>query len=635
MHFEEKTLRKYLLEKSADNRRVVVAFDGFVDEIKRVVKSRTPDGRPVLYRGKADFLADLAGEECNKDLELITSFRKMGGSAALTAHALAQAGVHVDAWITAGSDPVFLPLTQKAGVHIVGEPPLTWALELENGKIMLSDRSPLAGLDWETFKKRADYYRFVQAVGMCDAVMLMGYAMLRCGEQLYRGVLQEVLRASKRKPRVLIDLADISREEKSCLEALRVLLKEIGNTCETTVLLNRNEAIALAGGETSSRRVIDLAQRAADALYPCGVVLHTPHESVLCGRKGPTQVFHPKVETAAVKTGCGDHFCAGFCLGELLNLPPREQLQLAGLTARSYMEHGESPTWNMLLDSLETEDGNAPAPLRMIAMDFDGTILDATHRIPAHTLEILWQAKGAGYLLCACTGRSYRDTLRLIGENHPFDYAVTSNGGDIHDLSSGRQLERITISSAAAAQVMSVLDQHPVYYEAYIDGQPWAEESKVALLQETSDIYADYISGGGDLVRHTGDMRTHLFATGKEVTKFYVMAGTEETAGQIRKTIRKISGIRCTSSGPANLEVLHRDVDKALALKTVGQAAGIAMEQILALGDGENDANMLHDCGYGVAMGNAQEAAAAAARFICPPVDCEGATDAIRYFCLS
>ena len=482
-----------------------------------------------------------------------------------------------------------------------------------------------------------------QAEGLCVFLLfepfqwhplLMGYAMLRFGAQLYRGVLQEVLLTLEHKPKVLIDLADISRKEKSDLEALCALLKEIGNTCETTVLLNRNEAIALAGGESYPRHVMDLARHGADALTPCKVVLHTPHESILSDKAGLTQVFHQKAEKPSVKTGCGDHFGAGFCLGELLNLPAREKLQLAGLTARSYMEHGVSPNRYTLLSFLEKEDRNASAPLRMIAMDFDGTILDASHRISVHTLEILWQAKGAGYLLCACTGRSYRDTLRLIGEKHPFDYAVTSNGGDIHDLNSGKQLKKITIPSAAVEHAMSVLDQYHVYYEAYIDGQPWAEESKVNLLREKSHIYEDYISGGGDLVLHTNNMRTHLSSTRTEVSKFYVMAGTEEIADQVRKAIKEISGIHCTSSGPTNLEVLPCDVDKASALKVVGQAAGITMGQILALGDGENDVNMLRDCGCGVAMGNAQEAAVAAARFVCPSVDCEGAADAIRYFCL-
>jgi hydroxymethylpyrimidine pyrophosphatase-like HAD family hydrolase len=43
---------------------------------------------------------------------------------------------------------------------------------------------------------------------------------------------------------------------------------------------------------------------------------------------------------------------------------------------------------------------------------------------------------------------------------------------------------------------------------------------------------------------------------------------------------------------------------------------GIAAENVLAFGDGENDAEMLRAAGYGIAMSNGMPAALGAANFI-------------------
>jgi hydroxymethylpyrimidine pyrophosphatase-like HAD family hydrolase len=57
--------------------------------------------------------------------------------------------------------------------------------------------------------------------------------------------------------------------------------------------------------------------------------------------------------------------------------------------------------------------------------------------------------------------------------------------------------------------------------------------------------------------------------------------------------------------GVAELTVLPRGVSKGAALIQVGSRLGIAMHQVLALGDGLNDVSMFRVAGLSVAMGNA------------------------------
>ena len=636
MSFGDAAVLSYLKQNPLFHKRVTVAFDGFIDEIKRVVLKGSQNKRD-FYQTKRQFLDDLDGENCNKDLKLVTAHRKIGGSGAIAAYALAQLGLSVDAWLTVNDDEVFHPLANQVNLHSIGQPPLTWALEFETGKVMLADHAPLDSLNWAALESAGLIPALKDSVSQCETLILAGYAMLEHGHELYSRMLKEILLPLSVKPQILVDLADISQKSETDQKRLMDLLQEFGRSCDATVLLNRNESRALLGLDHSCGYLsaFHMACRLGERLAPCKVLIHTAEESAFFAKGHAEQVFHPKALRSVIKTGCGDHFCAGYCTGQLLKMSPTESMRLAGALSRYYIENGASPTLDELCRDLENRLSAQDGPYRMIAMDFDGTILNADHQIPPHTKKILHQAKEEGILLCACTGRSFFDTLRLLGPNHDFDFAITSNGGNIHDLKRNLSLQASTICPDAAEKVMETLEKYPLYYEAYTEGRPWAEASRLELLKRDPNQYQDYLAGGGNLVRKVENLRKKLEEPGSAPTKFYIMADSHFDISALRLELESIPGITCTSSDRQNIEVLPFGVDKSKALHQVAKAARISVEQILALGDGENDTEMLQNCGCGVAMENAEPELKQAVPYICPPCSQEGAADAITYFCLN
>lgn len=82
---------------------------------------------------------------------------------------------------------------------------------------------------------------------------------------------------------------------------------------------------------------------------------------------------------------------------------------------------------------------------------------------------------------------------------------------------------------------------------------------------------------------------------------------------------------------PEYLEFLNRDTDKGVALEGLCRALGIPLEQAMAVGDGDNDAEMLARAGLGVAMANATEKTRAAADEVSPLTNAEdGVADAVE-----
>jgi hydroxymethylpyrimidine pyrophosphatase-like HAD family hydrolase len=69
---------------------------------------------------------------------------------------------------------------------------------------------------------------------------------------------------------------------------------------------------------------------------------------------------------------------------------------------------------------------------------------------------------------------------------------------------------------------------------------------------------------------------------------------------------------------------------KLSGVRKLAEISGIALSQIAAFGDSDNDVGMLRECGESVAVGNASEAAKAAARYVSPYPHAAGVIDGLR-----
>ena len=69
------------------------------------------------------------------------------------------------------------------------------------------------------------------------------------------------------------------------------------------------------------------------------------------------------------------------------------------------------------------------------------------------------------------------------------------------------------------------------------------------------------------------------------------------------------------SGGIGNIETIRRGVGKGTALLRLGERLGVAAEEIMAVGDSENDLEMLRAAALPIAMGNASDAVKALCRW--------------------
>ena len=88
-------------------------------------------------------------------------------------------------------------------------------------------------------------------------------------------------------------------------------------------------------------------------------------------------------------------------------------------------------------------------------------------------------------------------------------------------------------------------------------------------------------------------------------------------------------------SAPYYLEILNKQVNKGQAVRILAEQLGITADEVMAVGDQENDLAMLSYAGYGVAMGNAIESVKQQARYQTATNAEDGVAQAIQRWALT
>ena len=102
----------------------------------------------------------------------------------------------------------------------------------------------------------------------------------------------------------------------------------------------------------------------------------------------------------------------------------------------------------------------------------------------------------------------------------------------------------------------------------------------------------------------------------------------------LRDEVGKNKRIKVVSSGLDNIEFTAQRADKGLGVLALAKAKGIKPEEIIAIGDSENDLAMLKVVGLPVAMGNAVDSVKAVAKYITDTNINDGVAKMIEKFIL-
>jgi hypothetical protein len=257
--------------------------------------------------------------------------------------------------------------------------------------------------------------------------------------------------------------------------------------------------------------------------------------------------------------------------------------------------------------------------IRLIALDVDGTLLDDRKQLPPANREALRKAADRGVQVAIASGRMI-PSIEPIERMLEIDCAIIAyNGGKVvSSRAEGRHCLQHLPLPAEFAEVLIRFSQEKDYLlNFYVDDVLYADDSP-----RRSEFMAIYSGRTGAQYRLT-DLRGFV---GSSPTKLILLAEPAERDRLYDEFLAKYGGeVNVTKSDPEYLEFMARGVDKGTALPVLAEHYGLKAEEVLAMGDADNDLLLLAEAGLGVAVANARDGVKAVARRVTSRTNNEGA----------
>ena len=272
------------------------------------------------------------------------------------------------------------------------------------------------------------------------------------------------------------------------------------------------------------------------------------------------------------------------------------------------------------------------APVRLVALDLDGTLLDSEKRLSARNRAALATAAARGVHIVPTTGRFFGMMPEAVRALPFVRYAITVNGAQVYDRETDTALARAEIPVATAIAAMEVLDGFDCIYDCYQGNWGWMTD---AMQRKAAEYAPDahYLRMIREFRRPVPELKAHLAAKGADVQKVMCFARRAEDLPAIRDALAaRFPGLVLTRSTPNNVEINHALAHKGEAMRRLAEALGFGLAGCMAFGDGLNDLTMVRDAGLGVAMANAAPEVLAAAKFVAPSNDEDGVAAALERF---
>jgi Cof subfamily protein (haloacid dehalogenase superfamily) len=281
-------------------------------------------------------------------------------------------------------------------------------------------------------------------------------------------------------------------------------------------------------------------------------------------------------------------------------------------------------------DAVPSRPG-ATFPIRLIALDLDGTLVGDDLELRPRTTAAIRGAIAQGVSVSIVTGRMTTSALRFARPLGITDPIVGYQGAIIRAVappesgSLGRLLLHRPLAPAAAHAAIE--------YSRSIGLAPHINHLERFVIQSDDpgvDDYSAFLGGRAVIVDDlVGWVR-------KPVSKVISVAATAIPDGVLEAARERFAGrAEVTISHPRFLEFLQPGVSKGVAVGWLARRAGVPLSAVLAVGDQFNDLEMIAEAGHGASMPHAPAAVRGAGRYVAPPLADEGVAELIEELVLA
>ncbi len=250
-------------------------------------------------------------------------------------------------------------------------------------------------------------------------------------------------------------------------------------------------------------------------------------------------------------------------------------------------------------------------PLRLVAIDMDGTLLPAaTQKVSQRNAEALRAAQAAGVTVAIATGRRTAYTIPLLeGLGLRADTPLITSNGAVLSTLDGQTIDCCHMNARVARGLCGVL--RPFGSVVFTFDRPGRGELVLEDLEKADGRFALWVEANRNAIEVVKPLEMALVDGDDPIQG--MAAGSVDQMRQAEKAF-KASEWRedcdCVRTEyPARdlsiLDFLPRGISKGWALEQLAGRLGVDRKETMAIGDNWNDVRMLEWAGQAVMMANA------------------------------
>lgn len=240
---------------------------------------------------------------------------------------------------------------------------------------------------------------------------------------------------------------------------------------------------------------------------------------------------------------------------------------------------------------------------KVVVSDLDGTLLSSNHEVSEFSKKTIKELINNGIQFYIATGRAYPDAKRImktIGINIPL---ISANGAVINDID-GNEIFRNDLDKKHSDIVLNIdykSISDLIHMNIYSDNKWFMVEKN-----KKYDPFNCFDENAPKLEYMFEIISLDKIRSLPSITKFYYTAPHEELL-KLEKAIIEATNneINIAFTNPSCLEIFHKNVTKANAIKKIGEFNNFSIDEVIAFGDGFNDFDMINSVGRGFIMKNA------------------------------
>lgn len=231
---------------------------------------------------------------------------------------------------------------------------------------------------------------------------------------------------------------------------------------------------------------------------------------------------------------------------------------------------------------------------KLIAIDFDGTLVNDERKVTERTKEALFKKKEENYKIVGVTARAL-ESAKAIGDISFFDYFILNNGAFIYNVENKKEKYINKIAKEHAQKITEELDEVSTQID-YCSGNCYYLYKN---QNKDNPYFIKTVNG--------------LEEVDEEIAKINIYLKEPEKIEYYRDKIRnKFPDISCfimqdSADTKKWLVLTPKGLNKKSSLQQLGEKLNIKLEEMIFFGDGTNDIEVITAVGCGVAMGNALE----------------------------